>query len=443
MADADRTPGAEDVSGALRALCDAELDVLVLRGRAAPPRLKLLVSKRQVPMVRARIEPLGWRYAWLRAGLVRLLPTAYYWWDGGADLTVHWGVPAAPLPGWTMRSLEGELWRTATRSADGFHEPDPAALLVWLAVQACRPGRGHEDDWEHFVACRERIDDIAVAHAIARRAGVERGLARALAAAGAGGERPGRGALFDGVRRVAWRLALAIQTHAWPGRVRRLLAGAPLLGDYTIRCRVAGVEVRAEPGVFVPTPDADHFVASAVEALAGRHDAVIVEAGTGCGAIALSLAARLPGSTIHGTELDSRGVRSARRNARRLGMGRVRFHEGSVLEPVRASLRGQVDLIIANLPFYPARDYAAIGSVPRDTIQGVEDDGLGLLRELARDSVGLLRPGGGLLVQMFDWQWDSFAGELTELGYRPQPPVRSGPFAIGRADFAGGSTMRQ
>jgi release factor glutamine methyltransferase len=123
-------------------------------------------------------------------------------------------------------------------------------------------------------------------------------------------------------------------------------------------------------------------------------------------------------------------------------MERVRFHEGSVLDPLPESLRGQVDLVIANLPFYPARDYAAIGSVPRDTIQGAEDDGLGLLRELARDSVGLLRPGGGLLVQMFDWQWDSFSGELAELGYRPQPPLRSGPFAIGRADFAGGSTMR-
>jgi release factor glutamine methyltransferase len=441
MADVAAEPFAAELNRSIQALVGAGLPVLALQGPATGSRnLAVLVPKGQVAAARAVVEPLGWRYAWVRSGLLRILPALYYWWDGGASLTLHWAVPVAPLPGWMLRRLERVLWQTARRSSDGTFEPDHAAVLVWLAVQACRPGR-HEDDWEAFLACLDRVGVVEQAQAIARRVGVSRGLERALTGA-ADGRRPGRGALFDGPRAVAWRVALAIQAHARPGRVRRLLAGAPALGDQTIRCRVSGVEVRAEPRVFVPTPDADLFVELSLQALDGRLGPEIVEVGTGCGAIALSLAATLPASSVHGIELDEFGVRCARRNARRLGLERVRIHRGSLVDPLPSSLRGRVDLVIANLPFYPARDYAAIGSVPRMTIEGSEDDGLGLLRQLARDARGFVRPGGALLLQMFAWQWKIFVDELAELGYRAGTARQSGPFVLGRADVIGGSTMR-
>ena len=441
MADVPAEPFPAELNRSIQALVGAGLPMLVLQGPSTGSRnLVVLLPKEHLAAARAAVEPLGWRYTWVRSGLLRIVPALYYWWDGGATVTLHWAVPAAPLPGWMVLRLQRVLWQTARRSSDGTFEPDPAALLVWLAVQACRPGR-HEDDWEAFLACLDRVGVVEQAQTVARRVGVSRGLERALTGA-ADGRRPGRGALFDGPRAVAWRVALAIQAHARPGRVRRLLAGAPALGDQTIRCRVSGVEVRAEPGVFVPTPDADLFVELSLQALDGRRGPEIVEVGTGCGAIALSLAAALPGSSVHGIELDGLSVRCARRNARRLGLERVQIDHGSVVDPLPSALRGRVDLVIANLPFYPARDYAAIGSVPRITIEGSEDDGLGLLRQLARDARGFVRPGGALLLQMFAWQWEVLVDELTELGYRTGTARRSGPFVLGRADFIGGSTMR-
>jgi release factor glutamine methyltransferase len=441
MVDLPHEPAPAETNRIVQALAGAGLQVLALRAYGPQSgRLAVLVPKGQVAAARALVEPLGWRYAWRRSGLLRVLPSLYYWWDGGSDLTIHWGVPAAPLPGWTLRKLQDVLWHRARPSSDGFLEPDPAVLLVWLAVQACRPGRGHEDDWDAFLACLGRVRNVAEAQAIARRVGVSRALDRALAGA-IEGMRPGRGALFDGGRRIAWRIALAIQAHARPGRVRRLLAGAPVLGDFTLRCRIAGVEVRAEPGVFVPTPDADVFVELSLRALDGRIRPEIVEVGTGCGAIALSLAAALPGSSVHGIELDELGVRCARRNAQRIGLDRVRILQGSVLDPLPSTLRGRVDLAIANLPFYPARDYAAIGSVPRATIEGAGDDGLNLLRQLAQDALGFVRPGGALVLQMFDWQWEVLSDELVGLGYRPGVPRRSGAFVIGRVDLVGRPSM--
>ena len=406
MVDLPHETASAQNNGIVQALAGAGLQVLALRAYGPKSgRLAVLVPKGQVAAARALVEPLGWRYAWRRSGLLRVLPSLYYWWDGGSDLTIHWGSPGGTAPRLDAPEAAGSAMAQGEAVERWVSGARPGCPAVWLAVQACRPGRGHEDDWDAFLACLGRVRNVAEAQAIARRVGVSRALDRALAGA-IEGMRPGRGALFDGGRRIAWRIALAIQAHARPGRVRRLLAGAPVLGDFTLRCRIAGVEVRAEPGVFVPTPDADIFVELSLRALDGRIRPEIVEVGTGCGAIALSLAAALPGSSVHGVELDELGVRCARRNAQRIGLERVRILQGSVLDPLPSTLRGRVDLAIANLPFYPARDYAAIGSVPRATIEGAGDDGLNLLRQLAQDALGFVRPGGALVLQMFDWQWE-------------------------------------
>lgn len=398
-------------------------------------RVQVLIPRTLRRKAMSALELLPWRYSWVRSGLMRLMPMAYYWWDGGIHVEVYWESPAAPLPASSLTPLTDELWRSSTPSPLGSRRPDPAALLVYLAVQACRPGRGHGGEWQHFVELRSSINDVTRINALARRVGVSRGVRRALTAYDARMGRPGAGPLFDGVLGVAWRLALGVQARARPQRYRRLLAGVPFLGDTTIRCRIAGVETRAGAGVFVPTPDAEHFVEMAGKRIEGIQRPTIIEVGTGSGAIALALASARSNAVVIGTELSGTAVRCARENARRLGLKRVTFSAGSLLDPVPTELHGHTDVIIANLPFYAASNYAAIGSVPRGTIEGTGGDGLDLFRQLARHARSVLRPGGCLLLQMFAWQWEILAPELAELGYAPGTPKLSGPFAICPAEF--------
>jgi methylase of polypeptide subunit release factors len=428
------------------AFADAGITPLVLRrpqaGYDSPTahqdrQVRIMVLPTQARGACAVLERLPWRYSWQRTGLMRLLPSTYYWWDGGADLELCWGDSAAPLPVAALGGVTAALWSDPTRTAEGYLEPDPAALLVHLAVQAGRPGPVHGDDWAHFMRCLSAVDDRARADRIAREAGVASALRRALAAADLDGRRPTTGRIFDGPLQTAWRAAHMVRARMRPERFQRVLAGAPALGDATMRCRVAGVEVLAGPGVFVPTPDADVFVELATTYLAGVDAPVIVEIGTGCGAIALAVAKERPEATVHATDLFPSAVRWSRRNATRLGLPRVRFHQGSVLEPVPRALAGRVDLMIANLPFYPASGFAPIGSVPRETIQGGGDDGLALVRALVREARSLLRPRGRLLLQMFATQWATFTSELAALGYRVAEPQRIGPFVIGPADRDG------
>jgi release factor glutamine methyltransferase len=399
--------------------------------------IQILVPRPQLEAAIKVLESLSWRYSWVRTGLLHLLPAAIYWWDGARVIELYWSVPATPLPPVALSNLTRAMWRSAARTPQGDLRPDPAALLVHLAVQACRPGRGHESDWSDFKTTRPSVDDWGRVHTIARTAGVSRALRRALAAAEAGRGRPGPGPIYDGPLDVVWRLAAVVQARVRPRRLRRLLAGSPAYGDTPIRCRIAGVEVLAGAGVFVPAPGAELLVEAAIERIRTIARPTIIEVGTGCGVIALALASARANSEVHATDVSAAALRWARRNAQRLGLDRVRFYGGSLLDEVPDKVRGRVDLVIANLPYVPPRDRVAIGSLPRGTIQGVGDDGLDLQRQLARDAIPFLRAGGRLQLQMLAWQWNRLSSELTEIGYRPATPGLSGAFAICVADLVG------
>jgi release factor glutamine methyltransferase len=389
----------------------------------------ILVRQERVSELVARVERMKWRYAWLRTRRLALLPFDHYWWDGGASLSVHWALPAAPLPARTLDSVASALWRKAVSIGGSWLEPDPSALLVHLAVQACRPTRWRDADLSHFRECLSRVDDLQQAERIARDAGVLRALRRARVGAAGDRNRLPDGDLYDGALRPVWVAANAALRRIRP-RARRLLAGAPALGDFGMRCRVLGTEVVAGPDVFIPTPDADHFVRMALDMTAGIAEPTIAEAGTGCGAIALSFATLRPDSHVHAADLSAPAIGSARDNAARIAGQNVRFYRGSLLEPMPQAIKGRTDVVMANLPFYPAEGFAAVGSVPRDTIQGYEEDGLGLVRQVADDAIAFLRPGGYLILQMFAWQWDRLSPYLAARGYEPGEAFLSGQFAI-------------
>jgi methylase of polypeptide subunit release factors len=332
--------------------------------------------------------------------------------------------------------VERALRDGAALGDQGFLMPDAAALLVYRACQVARPYPGyHRSDWDHFLGCLPRVVDWDRVWTVPREARVESAVRRALEAAKTGNPQPS-GPLFDrGVVGAAWKTATALQGRVRPTSVARLLAASSRLGEITARCRVDGTEVLAGPGVFVPTPDAERFVGLVVEHLSGTQRPIVVEIGTGCGAIGLAIAQTRPDAEVHLADLSRAAVWWTNRNRRLLGLGNVRVYRGSLLQPIGEEVKGRVAVVLANLPFYPAARYAAIGGVPRDTIQGEGEDGLGLLRRLAEDATRFLSPRGRLLLQMFAWQWETFAPELAVLGYHPGEPSVSGPFAICPADL--------
>jgi len=175
-------------------------------------------------------------------------------------------------------------------------------------------------------------------------------------------------------------------------------AGTPvqhLTGEQAFR-RIT-LEVR--PGVFVPRPETEILVEHALSTLGEREDPVVVDAGTGTGAIALAIKDERPDATVFATDLSSEAVELARANARRLGLD-VTVLEGDLLEPLPADLRGWVDAIVSNPPYVPPEEIddlpAEVRADPRLALAG----GTEVHRRLAEEAPRWLRGGAALAVEI-------------------------------------------
>jgi release factor glutamine methyltransferase len=117
-------------------------------------------------------------------------------------------------------------------------------------------------------------------------------------------------------------------------------------------CEFYGIDLYIDCHTFIPRPETELLVEQAVE-LAHRvsHPGkriTIADVGTGCGAIAVSLAIALPGAKIYATDISARALQVAEMNCRRYTVGsRVELLQGNLLEP----LYQPVDMIVANLPY--------------------------------------------------------------------------------------------
>jgi release factor glutamine methyltransferase len=207
-------------------------------------------------------------------------------------------------------------------------------------------------------------------------------------------------------------LTAAAQTPAdLAAMVERRVAGLPL-AQVLGWAEFCGLRIAVDPGVFVPRPRTELLVRQATAL--GYPGAVVVDLCCGTGAVGAALAAALGGRVeLHAADLDPAAVRCARRN---LGTGEV--YQGDLFAPLPATLRGRVDILVANVPYVPTGEVALMPPEARThELRAALDggaDGLDIARRVATAAPAWLAPGGHLLIESSDRQApllaDSFAG---------------------------------
>ena len=143
---------------------------------------------------------------------------------------------------------------------------------------------------------------------------------------------------------------------------------------------------------------------TALDLVRDRVTPLVVDVGTGSGCIALSLAAERPEARVHAVDLSPAALLVARGNAARLHLeSRVTFHEGDLLDPVRAQA-GEIDLVVSNPPYVSAGEWASLEPEVRDhdpRLALVPPEGVAALYErLITSAAAALRPGGSVLVEI-------------------------------------------
>ena len=199
--------------------------------------------------------------------------------------------------------------------------------------------------------------------------------------------------------------------------IERRLSGEPIA--YIMGHReFYGLDFSVEPGVFIPRPESELLVEQAIRLAQSHTVSSIAEIGTGCGAIAVTMALNLPRAKVYATDVSASALKVAQSNCRRHGVAdRVCLLRGDMLGP----LPEPVDLIIANLPYVREVELSRVNSgfEPLLALNGGWD-GLDKIRQLCRQAGDRLCPGGSLLLEVGQGQ----AGAVTDLLHRLFPSAK-------------------
>ena len=177
-------------------------------------------------------------------------------------------------------------------------------------------------------------------------------------------------------------------------------------------------------GTLIPRPDTESVVDAALERIDLREDpSLVLDVGTGSGAIAISIAQERPGCEVHATDVSAAALEAARQNAGR-NRTTVRFHRADVVSGLEA-LNGRVDLLVSNPPYVDERSAeerlapeVREWDPPAALYSGADE--LAFFRRIFAETPPLLRDGADVVLEVGDDQADSVLDLGSRAGFAPQ-----------------------
>jgi release factor glutamine methyltransferase len=210
--------------------------------------------------------------------------------------------------------------------------------------------------------------------------------------------------------------------------VARRSVGEPLqyvLGRWGFR----RLDLMVDGRVLIPRPETEQVVSVALaelerlvemdrDSVGNADDPVIVDLGTGSGAIALSLAAEGRRGAVLATDSSDQALAVARANLAGLGgfaAARVRIISGSWWSALPETLKGRVSLAVSNPPYVTTDEMTALPAEVREWEPAAAldggPDGLDAISIIVGDAVRWLARPGTLVVEMAPHQ----AARVVEL----------------------------
>ncbi|MBW2137767.1 MAG: peptide chain release factor N(5)-glutamine methyltransferase [Deltaproteobacteria bacterium] len=169
------------------------------------------------------------------------------------------------------------------------------------------------------------------------------------------------------------------------------------------------MEFMVNPHVLIPRPESELLVECAIsihgEAPGPAEEGVIIlDLGTGCGALAVALAKELERATIWATDISDQALEVARENARRHGVdGKINFRKGDLFGALGEE-EIRFDIIMSNPPYVPSDSFQSLQPEIRDyEPRTALDGGAGgtdHIERIIKDGAGYLKCGGWLLLEM-------------------------------------------
>jgi len=192
--------------------------------------------------------------------------------------------------------------------------------------------------------------------------------------------------------------------------VTRRRAGEPLqyLEDWV---PFGPIEVKVDRRALIPRPETEQLWEAAVAALGQTGPGTpLVDLGTGCGALALALKKVFPEAPVYATDLSPDALALAGENAMANGL-EVAFLQGDLFAPLPPTLRGRVELVVANPPYVSEEEWEQLPDEirlhePREALVA-GPAGTEVLARIAEEACWWLGTGGRLLCEIGEAQGET------------------------------------
>ncbi len=154
--------------------------------------------------------------------------------------------------------------------------------------------------------------------------------------------------------------------------------------------------------VLIPRPETELLVEAALGLIKDLPNPAVLDAGTGSGCIAVTLACEKPGSRVAASDISRGALATARSNAERLcSREEILFVLGSLTDPFRSE---SFDLVVSNPPYIAEYEYALLPPdvrdyEPRSSLVGGED-GLYFISRTISGAGRVLKNGGWCLLEI-------------------------------------------
>ncbi len=164
-----------------------------------------------------------------------------------------------------------------------------------------------------------------------------------------------------------------------------------------------GLDFSVDESVLIPRPETELLAEHAIHLASTvfTPSCLMADVGTGCGAIAVAVAANVPHANIYALDVSEGSLRVAAVNCARHGVdGSVMLCQGDLLAP----LPEPVNIVVANLPYVAEAEWASLSPEvslfePSVALNGGVD-GLRAIERLLLQTPGKVLKGGVLLLEI-------------------------------------------
>jgi len=155
--------------------------------------------------------------------------------------------------------------------------------------------------------------------------------------------------------------------------------------------------------VLIPRPDTEILIETVLEQQ--ERPCRLLDIGTGCGAIAISLAVNLLGWQIVATDISAEALDVAQQNATKHSCAnRITFLQGDLFEAVKELENPRFDWIVSNPPYVSIKDRSVLApdvhNYEPEIALFAGGDGLNIIRRIIAEAPEFLNPKGKLVLEI-------------------------------------------